>query len=148
MGIFSAITFAIPVIALVVATFIIFTGNKGASEADASRDPNAWMRINGAKQVVHIRGSGKPGQFKGVHCSAWVTTVPKDKDGNFIDGYTRTMGCEHPCEFVDSSMRYWCRFHVPKDAAVLERAVAEGDGFADGVCVAHGIDCPKPWSLA
>ncbi len=148
MGIFSAITLAIPVVALVVATFIIFTRNKGASEADAPRDSYSWMRINGAKQIVHIRGSGKPGCFDGVRCSALVKTVPKDKEGKYIDGYTVTLGCEFPCEFVDSSLRFWCRFHVPADAQVLERAVAEGDGFADGVCVAHGIDCPKPWSLA
>jgi hypothetical protein len=47
-----------------------------------------------------------------------------------------------------ASYRVWQMDIVPKDALVLERAVAEGDGHADGVCKAHGIDCPKPWSLA
>ncbi len=112
------------------------------------RDDASPFLPPGAKQIVHIRGSGRPGAFKGVLCSAQVQTVTQDKAGNFLPFYTTTHGCQNPCEFVDASMRYWCRFHVPADAKVLERAVAEGDGFADGVCAAHGIDCPKPWSLA
>lgn len=104
--------------------------------------------INGSKQIVHIRGDGKPGAFEGVRCSAEYQSIPKDKDGNLLRGFVTTLPCGYSCEFVDSSMRYWCRFHVPKDALVLERAVAGGDGHATGVCAAHGIDCPKPWSLA
>ena len=133
---------------LVVVLVGVYVAKGSTTKGRRTSDPHAWRRISEAKQIVHIRGSGRPGQFKGVFCSAEVKTIPKDKNGDLLRDITATQGCSVHCEFVDSSMRYWCRFHVPKDAAVLERAVAEGDGFADGVCAAHGIDCPKPWSLA
>lgn len=80
--------------------------------------------------VIHIR-SAYPGIYKDRLC----------------EGCRFEYGLKTFAEYLDQDMRAWCGKHLPKKTKYAERAVREGDGHAQGVCMAHGMECPKPWSI-
>jgi hypothetical protein len=79
--------------------------------------------------VIHIR-SAYPGIYKDRLCEE-----------------CRRWNYKTFAEYLDQDMRAWCGEHLPKKTKYAERAVREGDGHAQGVCMAHGMECPKPWSI-
>lgn len=81
------------------------------------------------RTVIHLR-STQPGIFKDRLCEE-----------------CKYYGYKVFAEYLDQDTRAWCGRHLPKKTKYAERAVNKGDGHANGTCLAHGMDCPKPWSL-
>lgn len=81
------------------------------------------------RTVIHLR-SPHPGIFKDRLCEE-----------------CKYRGYKVFAEYLDQDTRAWCGRHLPKNTKYAERAVNTGDGHATGPCMAHGMDCPKPWSL-
>lgn len=82
-----------------------------------------------SRVVIHIR-SAHPGVYRDRLCEI-----------------CRNYGIKRFAEYIDQNTRAWCGDHLPRTTRYAERAVNEGDGHATGTCMAHGMDCPKPWSL-
>lgn len=87
------------------------------------------------RPVIHIR-SNKPGVFVGQECARCAEERKR-----------APLAAIRHAEYVDELMVYWCAKHVPTGTRVLERAVAERDGHAEGRCLAHDFECPKPWAF-
>ena len=85
------------------------------------------LKYRPPRPVIHIRGKS-PGVFRNLLCEKCLNG----------EGQRRF------AEYLDQDTRSWCGQHLPRTTRYAERAAQEGDG---AFCFAHGMDCPKPWSL-